>query len=245
MLVIEGRNAVIEALRAGVPLKRVLVAEGTKPDRGLEEIERRAKEAGTAFARVPRRELDAKSERGAHQGVLAEAAPYRFALLDDVLAASKGKDTSLVIALDHVTDPGNLGAIVRTAEVVGADGVLIAKRRSAAVTPAAYKSSAGALAHVKLAQEANLVRSLERLKDAGYWIAGASERADQTLWEAPLSGRVVLVMGSEGEGLARLTLESCDFLVRLPQAGKVGSLNVAQATTALAYEWLRRGAAEQ
>jgi 23S rRNA (guanosine2251-2'-O)-methyltransferase len=245
VLVIEGRNAVIEALRAGVPLKRVLVAEGTKPDRGLEEIERRAKEAGTAFARVPRRELDAKSERGAHQGVLAEAAPYRFALLDDVLAASKGKDTSLVIALDHVTDPGNLGAIVRTAEVVGADGVLIAKRRSAAVTPAAYKSSAGALAHVKLAQEANLVRSLERLKDAGYWIAGASERADQTLWEAPLSGRVVLVMGSEGEGLARLTLESCDFLVRLPQAGKVGSLNVAQATTALAYEWLRRGAAEQ
>ena len=245
MLVIEGRNAVIEALRAGVPLKRVLVAEGTKPDRGLEEIERRAKEAGTAFARVPRRELDAKSERGVHQGVLAEAAPYRFALLDDVLAASKGKDTSLVIALDHVTDPGNLGAIVRTAEVVGADGVLIAKRRSAAVTPAAYKSSAGALAHVKLAQEANLVRSLERLKDAGYWIAGASERADQTLWEAPLSGRVVLVMGSEGEGLARLTLESCDFLVRLPQAGKVGSLNVAQATTALAYEWLRRGAAEQ
>jgi len=245
MLAIEGRNAVIEALRAGVPIKRVLVAEGTKPDRGLEEIERRAKEAGAAFARVPRRELDAKSERGAHQGVLAEAAPYRFALLDDVLASAKGKDTSLVIALDHVTDPGNLGAIVRTAEVVGADGVLIAKRRSAAVTPAAYKSSAGALAHVKLAQEANLVRSLERLKGADYWIAGASERADQTLWEAPLSGRVVLVMGSEGEGLARLTLESCDFLVRLPQAGRVGSLNVAQATTALAYEWLRRGAAER
>ena len=240
MLVIEGRNAVIEALRASVPVKRVLIAEGTKPDRGLEEIERRARQTGAAFARVAKRELDAKSERGAHQGVLAEAAPYRFAALDDVLAAAAGKESSLVIALDQVTDPGNLGAIVRTAEVVGADGVLIAKRRSAAVTPAAYKSSAGALAHARLAQESNLVRSIERCKAAGFWIVGASEHAEQTLWDAPLSGRIVLVMGSEGEGLARLTREACDFLVRLPQAGKVGSLNVAQATTAIAYEWLRR-----
>ena len=240
MLVIEGRNAVLEALRAGVPVRRVLVAEGTKPDRSLEEIERRSNAAGATFVRAARRELDAKSERGAHQGVLAEAAPYRFATLDDVLAASKGKERALIVALDQVTDPGNLGAIVRSAEVLGADGVVIAKRRSAAVTPAAYKSSAGALAHVKLAQEANLVRSLERCKEAGFWIAGASEHAEQTIWEAPLSGRIVLVMGSEGEGLARLTKESCDFLVRLPQAGKVGSLNVAQATTAIAYEWLRR-----
>ena len=241
MLIIEGRNAVLEALRADVPIKRVLIAEGTKPDRSLDEVARRASAAGAEVLHVPRRGLDAKSERGAHQGVLAEAAPFRFASLDDVLAAAKGKESSLVIALDHVTDPGNLGAIVRTAEVVGADGVLIAKRRSAAVTPAAYKSSAGALAHARLAQEANLANSLERCKDAGFWIAGASEHAERTVWEAPLSGRIVLVMGSEGEGLARLTQERCDFLVRLPQAGKVGSLNVAQATTAIAYEWLRQG----
>ena len=110
---------------------------------------------------------------------------------------------------------------MRTAEVVGADGVLVAKRRSAAVTAAAYKSSAGALAHVLLAQEANLVRSLERCKkEAGFWVVGASEHAEQTAWDAPLEGRVVLVMGSEGEGLARLTRETCDFLVRLPQAGQ-------------------------
>lgn len=240
MAVIEGRNAVLEALRARMPLSRVTIADGTKPDRTLDEITRRAAQAGVAVERAPKRALDAKSERGAHQGVMADAKPYPFASLDDVLRAGAQKPASLIIALDHITDPGNLGAVVRTAEVVGADGVLVAKRRSAAVTPAAYKSSAGALAHVKLAQEANLVRSLERCKEAGYWVAGASEHAEQTAWQAPLEGRIVLVMGSEGEGLARLTKETCDFLVRLPQAGKVGSLNVAQAATALAYEWLRR-----
>ena len=241
MAEIEGRNAVIEALRARMPLKRILIAEGTKPDRTLDEIARRAQEAGITLDRVPKRVLDAKSERGAHQGVIADAKPYPFATLDEVLARSEGKKHSLIIALDHITDPGNLGAVVRTAEVVGADGVLVAKRRSAAVTAAAYKSSAGALAHVLLAQEANLVRSLERCKkEAGFWVVGATEHAQQIAWDAPLEGRIVLVMGSEGEGLARLTRETCDFLVRLPQAGKIGSLNVAQAATALSYEWLRR-----
>jgi 23S rRNA (guanosine2251-2'-O)-methyltransferase len=242
MSVIEGRNAVFEALRAGMPVRSVMIAEGTQPDRTLEEIARLAAEVGVAVTRVPKRELDAKSERGSHQGVIADAAPYKYASLDQVLAATKGKERSLIIVLDHITDPGNLGAIVRTAEVVGADGVLVANRRAAAVTPAAYKASAGALAHIALAQEANIVRSLQRCKDAGYWIAGASEHSKQSVWDAPLEGRVVLVMGSEGEGLARLTRETCDFLVSLPQAGKVGSLNVAQATTAIAYEWLRRAA---
>lgn len=241
-MIIEGRNAVLEALRANMPLKRILLADGTKADRTLEEIERRASQTGVEFARVPKRALDEKSERGTHQGVLAEAKPYKYATLDDLIKRADGKESALIIALDHVTDPGNLGAIVRTAEVVGAEGVLVANRRAAAVTPAAYKASAGALAHVALAQEANLANSLQRCKDAGFWIAGASEGASQTVWDSPLSGRIVLVMGSEGEGLARLTAERCDFLVRLPQAGRIGSLNVAQATTAIAYEWLRRGA---
>lgn len=237
---IEGRNAVIEALRAGMPLDEVLLAEGTKPDAALTEIERRAREAKVRLRRVARRELDAASERGAHQGVMAKAAPFRFTPLEKVVSATEGRASALVIALDHVTDPGNLGAIVRSAEVVGASAVVIAKRRSAAITPAAYKASAGALAHVPLVQEPNLVRALERLKEARFWVAGASEQAEQTAWDAPLDGRLVLVMGSEGEGLSRLTKERCDFLVRLPQAGKVGSLNVAQAATALSYEWLRR-----
>jgi 23S rRNA (guanosine2251-2'-O)-methyltransferase len=240
MSAIEGRNAVIEALRAGVPLSRVTIAEGTKPDRALDEILRRAEEAGIVVDRAPKRALDARSERGAHQGVIADTKPYKYASLDAVLARADGKPASLVIALDHITDPGNFGAIVRTAEVVGADGVVVANARQAAVTPAAYKSSAGALSHVLVAQEANLVRSLERCKKAGFWVAGASEHAEQTVWDAPLEGRIVLVMGSEGEGLSRLVRETCDFLVRLPQAGRVGSLNVAQATTAISYEWVRR-----
>lgn len=223
-----------------MPLKRILVAEGTKPDRGLEEMERRAREASVSLRRVPRRDLDARSERGAHQGVMAEAAEFKFASLESVIAASDGMQDALVIALDHVTDPGNLGAIARSAEVLGALGVIVTKRRSAAITPAAWKAAAGALAHVPVVQESNLASALERLKAAGFWTAGASEKATQTVWQAPLDGRLVLVMGSEGDGLAQLTQKRCDFLVSLPQAGNVGSLNVAQATTAIGYEWMRR-----
>lgn len=239
-MVLEGRNAVLEALRAGMPLAEILIAEGVRPDKALGEIERRGAEAGINVMSVPRRELDRRSERGAHQGVIAVAAPFRHASLESVLRDVKDAPEALIVALDHVTDPGNLGAVVRSAEVVGAAAVLVPSRRSASVTPAAWKAAAGALAHVPLVQETNMARSLSRLKDAGFWIAGASERAGQTVWEAPFEGRLVLVMGSEGAGLSRLTRETCDFLVRLPQAGRVGSLNVAQATTALAYEWLRR-----
>ncbi len=237
---IEGKNAVLEALRAGVPLERILVADSARADRAHEEILRLGRAAGLRAEMVSRRELDRMSERGAHQGVIAVARPFVHAALEAVLSASSDAPWSLIIALDHVTDPGNLGAVARTAEVVGADALLVPSRRSAAVTPAAWKAAAGALAHVPLVKETNLVRALERLKSHGYWVAGATEQAEQTAWDAPLEGRLVLVMGSEGEGLARLTKDTCDFLVRLPQAGRVGSLNVAQATTALAYEWLRR-----
>ncbi|MDZ4170006.1 MAG: 23S rRNA (guanosine(2251)-2'-O)-methyltransferase RlmB [Coriobacteriia bacterium] len=237
---IEGKHAVLEALRAGMPLERILVAEGAKPDRGVDEIRRLASADGVRVDVVARKELDRLSERGAHQGIVAAARPFDYASLDTVIRESADDRWSLVIALDHITDPGNLGAIARTAEVIGAAAVLVPGRRSAGVTPAAWKAAAGALAHVPLVQETNLVRSLVRLKEAGYWVAGASECADQSVWDAALEGRIVLVMGSEGEGLSRLTRETCDFLVSLPQAGKIGSLNVAQATTAIAYEWVRR-----
>lgn len=237
---VEGKHAVLEALRARMPLERILLAEGAKPDRGVDEIRRLAEADGIRTDNAARKELDRLSERGAHQGVLAVAKPFDYTPLDTVIRKAADSDWSLVIALDHVTDPGNLGAVARTAEVVGAAAVLVQARRSAGVTPAAWKAAAGALAHVPLVQETNLVRSLGKLKDAGYWVAGASERAAQSVWDAPLEGRIALVMGSEGEGLSRLTLETCDFLVSLPQAGKIGSLNVAQATTAIAYEWVRR-----
>ncbi len=240
MSAIEGRNAVREALRGGVPVKRLLVAEGLKPDPGVEESLRLAQEAGVPVERLPRRDLDRLSERGSHQGLIAEVAPFRFTPLEKVVASSAEASHALVIALDHVTDPGNLGAIVRTAEVAGAAAVVVPERRSAAVTPAAYKAAAGAFAYLPVVQETNLVRALGKLKDAGFWVAGADGSAKQSAWDAPLEGKLVLVLGAEGQGLSRLVREACDFLVRLPQAGKVDSLNVAQAAAVLTYEWVRR-----
>lgn len=244
-MLLEGRNAVTEALRATMPLKRVIIADNTKPDRAVDDIIRMAERARVGVEHRARKELDRMSERGAHQGVIAEARPFRYASLTQILATTQGHERCLILALDHVTDPGNFGAIARTAEVVGAACIVTTKRRSAAITAAAWKSAAGALAHVPVVQEPNLVRALESCKEQGFWVAGASERSQTDLWSSPLDGRLVLVMGSEGEGLARLTVATCDFLVSLPQAGKVGSLNVAQATTALAYEWMRRGCESQ
>lgn len=237
---IEGKNAVIEALRAGMGLRWVRIAKNLEDKRGIDEIRKRALKAEIEVFDVDRADLDRISERGVHQGVVAKAAPYEFATLGSLLKAAEGKERAIIVALDHITDPGNLGAIARSAEVIGATGILVPSRRSAAITPAAHKASAGALARIPIAQEPNLVRSLKRCKDEGFWVAGASEHADQLIWDAPLEGRIVLVMGSEGEGLARLTIENCDFLVKLPQVGHIGSLNVAQATTAILYEWARR-----
>ena len=148
------------------------------------------------------------------------------------------------MVLDHVTDDGNFGAIVRSAEVVGAAGVVIANKRAAGVTVGSYKTSAGAVMHLPIAQVPNIARALDDFKAAGFWVGGASEHAEGSCWDAPFEGRVALVMGSEGDGISRLVLEKCDFLTKLPQRGMTESLNVAQATTALCFEWLRRNAGE-
>lgn len=238
---VEGRNAVLEALRSDMPVARVYVADSVKPDRVLGEIESAAAKRRIRIERVKRQVLDDLSERGAHQGVIARTAEFRFTPLPQMLTAAQEKPLSLLVALDHITDAGNLGAIARSAETVGADGLIVPSRRSAAFGPGAYKAAAGALAWLPVAQEPNLVRALEACKKAGYWVAGASEDATQRAWDAPLGGRLVLVLGAEGSGLSRLVAETCDFLVSLPVSGKVGSLNVAQAASVLAYEWLRRG----
>lgn len=244
-MIVEGRNAIAEALRARMPLQRIWLQEGTKPDKTIDEIVRLATRQNVQVKKANKRDIDRMSERGAHQGVIAEASAYKFTPFLDIMKATQDSKSALVIVLDHITDPGNLGAIVRSAEVIGAAGIVIPKRRTAAITASAWKSAAGALAHVAIAQESNVAQSLAALKKAGFWVAGASEHATQTVWDAPLEGKIALVMGSEGEGLARLTRETCDFLVKLPQAGKVGSLNVAQACTALSYEWLRRATLTQ
>lgn len=236
---IEGRRAVIEALRAGTPVTTVVCAEGSGGN-SMDEIRRLAAARGITVRMEPRRLLDERSARGAHQGVLAEAAPYVYAELGDVLMRVGKRPESLVIVLDHITDEGNLGAVARSSEVAGADALVIPKARSASIGPVAYKASAGALSHLPVARVANIVRALQQLKEAGYWVAGASAEADTLAWDAPLEGRLALVVGSEGRGLSRLVEETCDLRVRLPVAGAVDSLNVAQAATVLAFEWVRR-----
>lgn len=244
---IEGKRPVIEALRTGVPIELILIADNLQRDSLVKDILRKAKQADIPVKTIKRDNLDKQSERGSHQGVMAKAKPFQYANVGEVLdcAAKQFDETgrSLVIFLDHITDAGNLGAIVRSAEVVGAAGVVIPNKRSAHVTAATYKSSAGAISNIKVAQVANLAQTMDRFKDEGFWVAGASEHACETIWNSNLKGRMVLVMGNEGEGLARLTLEKCDFLVSLPQIGKTASLNVAQSATACMYEWLRQNMA--
>ena len=234
---IEGRRATAEALRTGFPVKRALVAEGSR-DAALTKLVDDVRAAGIAVRYVPAAELDALSAHGAHQGIALEVGAFPYAELADVLARA-GEGPALVVVLDHVTDAGNFGAIVRTAEVVGAAGVVIANKRAAEVTVATYKTSAGAVMHLPIARVPNIARALEELKSAGFWAIGASEHAEGTCWETSFAGRIALVMGSEGEGISRLVLETCDDLTKLPQRGLTESLNVAQATTALCYEWLR------
>lgn len=237
---VEGRNAVSETLSSGRSVKLLYLLEGVRPGDSLDAIRTAAGAAGVQIEMVSRRELDRMSERGAHQGVIAIVEPFRYTPIEEALARAAEKPASLLIALDHVTDPGNLGAVVRTADVVGADAVIVPKDRAAAMTPSALKAAAGAAEHVPVCREANLVRALERCKEAGYWVVGASEQAEGLVWDAPMDGRIALVLGAEGTGLARLTERACDLLVSLPVRGHVSSLNVSAATAVLAYEWVRR-----
>ena len=237
---IEGRRAVAEALTVGIPLKNALVqaASGQK-DQEIEALARQLEQEGIPVERVAKPVLDSLSSHGAHQGVIVRTQPFAYTDLSEIIQRA-GSENALVVVLDHVTDEGNFGAIVRSAEVVGAAGVVIANARAARVGVGAYKTSAGAVLHLPIAQVSNLSRALEELKAAGFWTCGSTEHATQSVWEAPMGGRLALVMGSEGSGISRLMLEKCDFTCKLPQFGQVESLNVAQATTVMCYEWLRR-----
>lgn len=237
---IEGRRAVAEALTVGIPLKNALVqaASGQK-DQEIEALARQLEQEGIPVERVAKPVLDSLSSHGAHQGVIVRTQPFAYADLSEIIQRA-GSENALVVVLDHVTDEGNFGAIVRSAEVVGAAGVVIANARAARVGVGAYKTSAGAVLHLPIAQVSNLPRALEELKAAGFWTCGSTEHATQSVWEASMGGRLALVMGSEGSGISRLMLEKCDFTCKLPQFGQVESLNVAQATTVMCYEWLRR-----
>ncbi|MDR2721276.1 MAG: RNA methyltransferase, partial [Coriobacteriaceae bacterium] len=195
---IEGKRPVIEALRTYVPISEVIIADNLVRDGLVEDILRKAKKANVPVKTLPRKELDKQSERGSHQGVMAKTKPFAYVNVQAILDtaeqhAQAHEGAALVILLDHITDVGNLGAIARSAEVVGASGIVIPNKRSAHVNASTYKSSAGAIAHINVSQVANIAQTIERLKKEGYWIAGASERATEVIWDANLKGKMALV----------------------------------------------------
>ena len=242
---IEGKRPVVEALRCGVPMEFVMMADNLRKDGLTEDIRRKARRANVPVKLASRKVMDGISQVENHQGVIAKAVPYEYAKVQDILKAAEAHaaehdGAALIVVLDHITDAGNLGAIVRSAEVVGAAGVILPSKRAARVTTTTYKTSAGAIAHVPVALVSNIAQTMDNLKKRGFWVAGATEHARDVIWDVNLKGKIALVMGSEGEGLARLTMESCDLLVKLPQEGKIGSLNVVQAATVCMYEFLRQ-----
>ena len=237
---IEGRNAVLEALRAGRTVDKVYLASGST-DRALDRIAALAKQAGAVVVSADRRKLDAMSATGTHQGVIAAVAAHTYCTLEALLDTAKQRNEApLLVLCDELADPHNLGAIIRTAECAGAHGVIIPKRRSAGLTAVVAKTSAGAVSHLPVARVANLPSLLQRLKEEGLWIFGSAADGTTSLYAADLKGPAALVIGSEGSGMSRLVSETCDFLVRIPMRGKLNSLNASAAAAILLYEALRQ-----
>jgi 23S rRNA (guanosine2251-2'-O)-methyltransferase len=237
---IEGRNAVAEALKSGRPIDKLLIASGDT-DRALARLASMAKDAGAVVVETDRRKLDQMSVTGAHQGVIAMAAAHSYATLDDILAlAEKRGEAPLVVVCDELSDPHNLGAIVRTAECAGAHGVIVPKRRSVGLTAVVGKASAGALEYLPVARVANLPSALQELKKRGLWIFGTAADGETSLGKADLRGPAAIVIGSEGEGMGRLVAEQCDFKVSIPMKGHISSLNASAAAAVLLYEAVRQ-----
>jgi len=236
-----GVNPVLEALRAHPnEVVRVLLERGKEGRRsqGADRVAHAAAQAGVRVEDVRQGDLTHRSRSGVHQGVGAELADFRYAELDDLLAGFRGP--ALLLVLDGVTDPQNLGALVRSAYALGAHGVVLPKDRAAGVTPAAFKAAAGALEHCPVARVTNLSRALERMKEQGIWTVALAAEADQELSALDLTVPTALVLGSEGAGVRPLVRKTCDHLARIPMAGQVGSLNVAAAGAVALYEIARQ-----
>ena len=240
---IEGRNAVVEALRAGEHIDKIYLQKG-ETDKTLGHIASKARAAGVVVVEADKRKLDAMSRTHAHQGVIALAAVREYVSVESILqsAADKGEPPLLVIC-DEISDPHNLGAIIRTAECAGAHGVIIPKRRSAGLSAVGAKTSAGAVAHMPVARVPNLTALLKDLKKQGVWIYGTAADGNTSLYSADLKGPAAIVIGSEGDGMSRLVAESCDFLVSIPMRGKLNSLNASAAAAILLYEAVRQRSA--
>jgi 23S rRNA (guanosine2251-2'-O)-methyltransferase len=239
---IAGRNSVVEALRANMPVSAVYVAEGAERDGRLREVFRVAAERGIALLEVARGELDRLTEGAVHQGLAARVPAYEYAHPDDLLerAAALGEQP-LIVALDSVTDPRNLGAVVRSASGFGAHGVLIPERRSAGMTASAWKTSAGAAARIPVAQATNLTRQLKAYQEAGCMVVGLAADGDVSLPDFDLAdGPLVVVVGSEGDGLSRLVQETCDQLLSIPMVNDLESLNAGVAASVTLYAIAQR-----
>ena len=237
---IEGRNAVTEALRAGRSIDKIYIAKG-EVDKTLGHIASKARDMGIVVTEADRRKLDAMSVTHAHQGVIALCAVREYVEIEDILAIAEDRgEPPFVIVCDEISDPHNLGAIIRTAECAGVHGIIIPKRRSAGLTSIVGKTSAGAAEYMAVARVPNLTAAIKELKARGLWIFGSTAGAQGELWQTDLRGPVCLVIGSEGEGMSRLVTESCDFLVSIPMRGKLNSLNASAAAAVLMYEVLRQ-----
>ena len=239
MALIEGRNPVIEALKNKRPIDKIMVNKSSK-EGSIKKIIGIARDNNVIIQQVDSHKLDEISESHAHQGVIAVTSDYLYHELEDVLeyAREKGEDPFLII-LDGITDPHNLGSIVRTADAVGAHGVIIPKRRSVHITPIVAKASAGAIEYVPVCKVTNIVNTIKKLKEEGLWIAAVDMDGD-AFYSTNLSGPLALVVGSEGEGISRLTKENCDFIVSMPMSGNVTSLNASVAGGILLYEVYRQ-----
>jgi 23S rRNA (guanosine2251-2'-O)-methyltransferase len=237
---IEGRNAVIEALRAGRTIDKIYIAKG-EVDQTLGHIASKARAQGVVVVETDRRKLDQMSQTKAHQGVVAVCAVKEYCTVQDILdIATERGEPPFVIICDEISDPHNLGAIIRSAECVGAHGVVIPKRRSAGLTAVVDKAAAGAAEHMAIARVPNLTAAMEELKKAGLWIYGTAAEGSSPLWKTDLTGPIALVIGSEGDGMSRLVREHCDFTISIPLKGQISSLNASAAAAVLMYEILRQ-----
>ena len=238
--IIEGRNAVIEALRAGTAMDKIYLAKG-ETDKTLGHIASKARAQGIVVVEADRRKLDGMSRTHAHQGVIALAAVREYVSVDDILADAAAKNESpLIVVCDEISDPHNLGAIIRTAYCAGAHGVVIPKRRSAGLTSVVAKTSAGAVSHMKVARVPNIPSLLKDLKKQGIWVFGTAANGTTGLYDADLKGAAAIVIGSEGDGMTRLAAENCDFLVSIPMKGDLNSLNASASAAILLYEAVRQ-----
>ena len=236
---IEGRNAVMEAFRSGKSIDKLYVLDGCQ-DGPVLSIKREAKKQDTIIRYVDKERLDQLSETGKHQGVIAYAAAYEYADLEDILnlAKEKGEDP-FILLLDNIEDPHNLGAIIRTAHLAGAHGVIIPKNRAVGLTATVARTSAGALNYLPVAKVTNLSKTIEELKKEGLWFA-AADMDGTVMYDANLTGPIGLVIGSEGEGVSRLVKEKCDYTISIPMKGKIDSLNASVAAGVLSYEIVRQ-----